>query len=59
MKPIFEVQLKPKDPTASIQHIFVRVNDPENIDTKDKCVDFLEKQFPFYTVESVMQGYRQ
>jgi hypothetical protein len=58
MIPVFEAWMKPKDPRASIEVIIVRVCDPMNIDTKDKCADFLEKQFPFYQVEGVMQGYR-
>lgn len=59
MTPIFEATMTPKDPDASIERIIVRVYDPKNIDTHDKCVDFLEKQFPMYHMESVMRGYRK
>jgi len=42
-----------------VERIVVRVYDPENIDTHEKCVDFVTTQFPFYTVEAVMRGYRE
>lgn len=56
--PIFEAMLKPKDPKASIFYIIVRVDDPVSIDTQEKCIEFLEKQFPFYKVEGIIEGYK-
>jgi hypothetical protein len=59
MTPVFEVKMVPKSPTSSIKYIIVRVDDPVNIGDGDKCEDFLEKQFPFYQVDHVIQGYKQ
>lgn len=56
MTPIFEARLLPKDPKASIAWVAVRVDDPVNIDTHDKCMEFLERQFPMYKIHYILRG---
>lgn len=59
MTPIFEIMLEPKDPKASITKLVVRVDDPANITSTEEAVDFVEKQFPFYTPTHVIAGFKQ
>jgi len=57
--PMFEARLEPKDVKASIECIYVRIDDPVNITDIDKLLGFLETQFPHYYVVHVIAGYKQ
>ena len=58
MTKIYEVSLVPRDPNTSIIYIVVRVDDHININTHEKCMDFIEEQFPFYEVKEVLEGFK-
>jgi hypothetical protein len=59
MTKIYEVSLVPRSKAASIVYIVVRIDDPLYIDTHEKCMNFIEEQFPFYEVKEVLEGFKQ
>ena len=58
LKPIFQARLIPRDLHASIRYIDVLVDD-HRIKSKESCMDFLEKQFPMYEVQTIFEGFKQ
>ena len=59
LSPVFEVWMTPKDPESSIVRLVARIDDPKNLYDLDTVATFIETQFPMYTPDHIIAGYKQ
>jgi hypothetical protein len=52
----YDVRLLPRIDETPIKYLIIHV---EGIPTHQECIKYLEVQFPFYSIESMLGGYRQ